>query len=229
MATLLKKGERWSLQFRLKPNEDRRTIALGVMEDEQAQLYRKRVGTSIKALRANSPPDLSTARWVEEQPDDLYAKLAAVGLVVARDNAEAPDVPAAGRYIDRYIKGRTADTGAGTRVNYAQTKGYLIEWFGATRPLDRISAGDADNFRRHLIAEKPDGKGFEREHGPPDMRPGKTILPRRPPAQADSENPFGDMKCSYCENRDGTTSSAARRPRPSWTPAPTPDGGCYSP
>jgi integrase len=55
-------------------------------------------------------------------------------------------------FIDGYLKGRT-DTKAGTKTNYGQARRHLIEYFGAERAIDSITAGDADEYRRHLLAE----------------------------------------------------------------------------
>ena len=199
MASLMEKPVgRWSLQFRLRPRMERQTIALGAMTAAQAHWFQERVEALVDAIRADSPPDPSTAKWVAGLSDDLHAKLARAGLVISRVEPNQAAIPTLGPFIDRYIKEREGDTGDGTRVNYGQAKRYLIEEFGATRPIDRITAGDADNFRRHLVAElKLSDNTARRVCGR-----AKQFFRAAIRHKLIGENPFADMKCSIVENRE---------------------------
>jgi len=196
MASLVCKRGRWSLQFRLRPNVDRATIALGAMSDEEAESFRARVSTLVEAHRADSPPDPSTAKWVAKLSDDRHGKLARAGLVTPRDGTDAPTVPLLAAFIDRYTEKRKADTSPGTRTNYRQAKGYLVEFFGATRPMDRITQGDAEDFRLDLLTRLSDNTarrvcGRAKQFFAAAVRH-KLII----------ENPFAGMKCSIIENRE---------------------------
>ena len=197
MATLLQKGGRWSLQFRLRPNEDRRTVALGAMSEAQARATRERVEVLVRAIRAGSPPDRSTAAWVADLSDDLHSRLARAGLATPRDNSDqGPAVPLLGAFIDRYIEKRKADTNPGTRINYRQAKGYLVAYFGATRPMDRITQGDAEDFRLDLLTRLADNT-VRRVCGR-----AKQFFRAAIRHKLIAENPFVEMKCSIIENRE---------------------------
>jgi integrase len=66
---------------------------------------------------------------------------------------EAPAVPTLGKFIDEYARKRT-DLKASTKTAWGHTKRCLVEFFGATRPLDRITAGEAEDFRRWLADDQ---------------------------------------------------------------------------
>ncbi len=156
MASLIHKGDRWTLQFRLRPDQDRATIALGAMDELDAQRFQKYVGVLVKAFRAGKPPDPSTANWVNNLSDDLHAKLAKAGLVIPRatdtDDGGAA-VPTLEKFLDGYFAKR-AGSKESTKTSWGHTKRCLIGFFGATRPLDRISAGEAEDFRRWLADDQ---------------------------------------------------------------------------
>ena len=147
MASLIKKGNgRWALQFRLRPNVDRVTIALGDVTEFQAKDIQERVEELVKAIRADRAPDVSTSKWVGKLDDALHAKLAAAGLLVPRVAPdEGPAVPLLGKFLEEYARKRT-DLKESTRTAWGHTKRCLIEFFGATRPLDRITAGEAEGL-----------------------------------------------------------------------------------
>ena len=155
MASLIKKANgRMALQFRLRPNVDRATIALGDVTEHRAKDIQERVEKLVKAIRADRPPDVSTSDWVDKLDDQLHAKLAAAGLVVpgvAPD--EGPAVPLLGKFIDEYT-GKRTDLKESTKTAWGHTKRCLIDFFGATRPLDRITAGEAEDFRRWLVDDQ---------------------------------------------------------------------------
>lgn len=198
MASLACKNGRWSLQFRLRPNVERATVALGAVSNEVAEEIRARVGVLVDALRADSPPDHSTAKWVRDLPDALHAKLAKAGLVVPRGNADVPTVPLLAAFIDSYTVKRQADTNPGTRINYGQAKGYLVEHFGATRPMDRITQGDAEDFRLFLLGEKKLADNTARRV----CGRAKQFFAAAVRHKLIAENPFAGMKCSIIENRE---------------------------
>ncbi len=155
MASLIKKGNgRWALQFRLRPDADRVTITLGDATEFQAKDIQGRVEELVKAIRGDRAPDVSTSNWVGKLDDTLHAKLAAAGLLVPRVAPdEGPAVPLLGKFIDEYARKRT-DLKESTKTAWGHTKRCLIDFFGATRPLDRITAGDAEDFRRWLVDDQ---------------------------------------------------------------------------
>ena len=198
MASLIIKGNRRALQFRLRPNLERQTISLGATTEEDAEVIRKRVTILVESFRADSPPDPSTREWVAKLTDALHAKLAATGLVIPRAGTEAPRVPTLGRFLTEYV-GKRSDVKRSTATFYGHTKRCLVEFFGATRPLDKITAGDADDFRRWLVSDQGLADNTVRRRCCAAKQFFRNALRRR----LITENPFGDMKgCSVQENRE---------------------------
>ena len=122
--------------------------------------------------------------------------------------AAATDQPPAARrplaaFIDRYIEKRKADTNPGTRVNYGQAKGYLVAYFGATRPMDKITAGDADDFHRDLMTEVAgQHKALAENTARRVCGRAKQFFAAAVRHKLIAENPFGGMKCAVMENRE---------------------------
>ena len=195
MASLIRKSDRWTVQFRLQPDQDRQTVALGKMSPEEAEAFRARVDVLVEAHRADSPPDPSTAKWVAKLSDALHGKLAKAGLVVPRPKSESQTVATLEPFIDRYIEKRKADTNPGTRVNYGQAKRYLVDYFGATRPMNKITQGDAEDFRLDLLTKVADNT-VRRVCGR-----AKQFFAAAVRHKLVAENPFDGMKCSIVENR----------------------------
>ena len=161
MASLISKGERRYLQFQIRPNAKKQTIALGIMAEEEAQFFRKKVTLLVEAVRSSSPPDVSTAAWVRKLSDDHHRKLAQAGLVVSRISEETA-VPKLAAFLDAYIakreavnpKTKRAGVKKGTATIYRQVRDNLVEKIGATRALDRITVGEAEDWREWLSSEK---------------------------------------------------------------------------
>ena len=123
MATLLREGDRYTLQFCLRPHDRRRTVALGAMDESDAKATRRRVEALIDALRADSTPDKSTAAWVARLPDALHVRLAATGLIVPCVNPDAPPaVPLLGSFLAEYITKKIPVVKPNTVVGYRQTE-----------------------------------------------------------------------------------------------------------
>ena len=196
MASLIHKRGRWSLQFRLRPNSERQTVALGAMTEATARGFQERVNALVEAIRADNPPDPSTAKWVAGLSDAHHAKLARAGLVAPRASEEAATVPMLGRFLDEYIANRTSKKPL-TLIAYKQTRRFLCEYFGATRPLDKITAGHAEEFREDMLARMAENTA--RRHCGRAKQFFKAAVKRR----LITANPFDDTgPCSIIENRD---------------------------
>ena len=128
------------------PDRRRRTIRLGKVTMKQAESVRLRVEQLAAAATTGFAPDLDTARWVAGLPDDLSAKLAAVGLIPARASSTL------GPFLDGYFAGRT-DVKSQTRVVWGQTRRNLLDHFGPAKPLREINRGDAEEWRLRLVGE----------------------------------------------------------------------------
>ncbi len=125
----------------------RKAIRLGKMPQKATESIRYRVEQLNAAAIARQPVDDDTARWVADLESVLADKLAAVGLIPKRHKAKLQD------FIESYVTSR-ADVKPATKEIWGQGKRGLIEFFGANKPVREITAGDADNYKMHLVAQK---------------------------------------------------------------------------
>ncbi len=68
------------------PDGRRHAVRLGKLNKKQADSVRLRIEHLANAARTRLPLDAETAAWVGTVGDDLAAKLAAVGLIPARQS-----------------------------------------------------------------------------------------------------------------------------------------------
>ena len=147
MASIAKDpGDRRRILF-VAPDRKRKTIRLGKVPQRAAEAIKVKVEHLVAAAVSGCGWDSETARWVAEIPDELAAKLAAVGLIPKRSGAVGGTV---GGFLDAYLSKRT-DVKGGTQVFYGHTRRNLVEFFGYDKPLREVTKGDADDFRRYLI------------------------------------------------------------------------------
>ena len=185
-------SESASLTIRLKQ------VHLARLTAAQARGFQERVEALVDAIRADSPPDPSTAKWVAGLPDDLHAKLARAGLVISRvDSNQGPAIPLLGRFLDAYLSKRP-DLKSSTLTAYAHTRRCLVEYFGATRPMDRITPGDCEDWRRWLASDQKLSDNTVRRRCGVAKQFFRAAVRRRLVA----ENPFANMAgCVIRENR----------------------------
>src|SRR5437879_7306592 len=84
-------------------DKKRRAIRLGRVNKKHAEAIKLRVETLAASLASKTPLDGETAAWVGNIGDDLAAKLAAVGLIQARESRKLK------AFLDNYISGRMND------------------------------------------------------------------------------------------------------------------------
>jgi len=172
------------------------------MTEATARGFQERVEALIEAVRADGPPDPSTAQWVARLSDAHHAKLARVGLVMPRDNAdEGPAVPLLGRFLDLYI-GKRTDVKASTAIVYGHTRRCLVDYFGATRPMDKITPGDCEDWRLWLAGDQDGGQSLADNTVRRRCGIAKQFFRAAVRRRLIQENPFADMAgCLIRENR----------------------------
>lgn len=144
MASVINRpnGHRW-IQF-TSGNDQRKTIRLGKLAKRDAEAIKSKVEDILSAKLSKQAIPSETAKWLADLEDNLFAKLAAVGLIKPRDSSIL------GVFLEAYVEGRS-DVKPNTIKKYASTKRKLIEFFGNDRELRSIHQGDADDWRRWLV------------------------------------------------------------------------------
>ncbi len=143
MACIVKDpGNRKRVQF-IAPNGDKRTVRLGKVEMRHAESVRVKIESIVSALSTRQPLDKPTAEWVGSIDDVLHGRMAAVGLVPPRRGRGLE------AWLDDFMTSR-ADLKPESRRKLEQTKGKLIEFFGAGCGLHEITPERASQWREKL-------------------------------------------------------------------------------
>lgn len=143
----------------------RKTVRLGKVSQRQAESVRGHVENLLAAAITGHVPQDETSRWVAALPGLLRKHLAKVGLVAALEPEPEPK-PTLGAFLADYMAKR-ADIKPSTRVALGQCIRYLSEHFGADKPIDTITPGDADDWRQFLVAKGLANNTVRRRWGRP--------------------------------------------------------------
>lgn len=131
-------------------DKKRRSIRLGKMPKSTALGIKVRVERLNAAAIALHPIDDDTARWLGDLDEVLSDKLADVGLIPKRESALLEP------FIEGYIESRV-DVKPATKEVWRQGKLGLVGFFVSNKkpnpPLREITAGDADSYKLHMVAE----------------------------------------------------------------------------
>jgi len=120
----------------------RKTLRLGLVAGRDAESVRVHVERLVAAALTQGPPPDETSRWIAALPDLLRKRLEAVGLITPVTREAGPMLKT---FLDGYLAGRT-DLQESSRVSLTQACGYLVDFFGADKPLRDIRPGDADEW-----------------------------------------------------------------------------------
>jgi len=171
----------------------RRRLCLGGYTRKAVDEIKTKVEAILAASRAKVSLDRETAKWLGDIDATLHAKLVSRGLAQEREVRQSMTVAA---FLDGYIAGRT-DVKPLTAVRLKDSRAKLVAFFGADKPLDAVTPGDADAYRRHLLTTLGDNTvrrqcGRAKQYFRAAVR--KRLI---------AENPFADMKgCRVQANRE---------------------------
>lgn len=137
-----------SLQF-VAGDGKRRTVRLGKTPKKTADSIRTRVEHLNAAKIGNTSLDNETASWLAKIGDELYAKLAAVGLVVPRGRSASVLL---GDYWTEFVAGkRTLKARSVVAMN--QVADRAAKFFGPNKAVSAVTPGDAERFADWLRSE----------------------------------------------------------------------------
>jgi integrase len=178
MASVSKDSKgNYAIQF-IAGDRKRRTIRLGKEFPLRAVNELRRLVAMLNAAAISGTGwDPKTAAWVGELKPILYDKVAKVGLVPKRAEAEEATL---GKFIDRYVERRT-DVKPASKEVWRQGKLGLIEFFGAERRIATITPGMADDYKQKLIAtakKSRAAKPGDKEPAPKKMLASMTVRKR---------------------------------------------------
>jgi len=138
------------------PDGERRRIRLGRVTARQAEDIQRHVEHLATCRKTGSPMLPTTAEWLGAASDTLRDRLVLWGLAEARAPKPEPEpvpepkpVLTLGAFLADHLASRV-DIKPSTRIAIGQAVRHLTEYFVADRPIDTITAGDADAWRAHL-------------------------------------------------------------------------------
>ena len=134
----------------LSPGEHqaRPRIRLGKVSAHQAATAKFHIEKLITSKGISGALEPVTIAWLAGLPDRLRRRLERIGLVAAKERS---NVPMLGKWLDEYAASRK-DVKPATATVYSHTVRNLKTFFGAEKPIDEITPGDADGFRVYLKA-----------------------------------------------------------------------------
>ena len=107
--------------------DGRKSVRLGKCSLRQAEAFKVRFEGLLTGQITGGLDD-ETARWLADLPDEMYGKLAGLGLVKPRDSMRL------GLFIERYIAGRT-DSSPVQQRSWATHSG---TWWTSSERTERL-------------------------------------------------------------------------------------------
>ncbi len=178
------------------PDGSRRTVYLGQATKKSSNEVKIKIEALVTALTTNVSPDKEVADWLAGLKPAFYRKLVAAGLASKRIERERLTL---GAFLDSFISDRS-DVKPATATVCGHTRRCLLNYFGASKPLDEISQGDADDWRRYLARTKPANENEPAGEGLADntvkRRCGiaRQFFRTAKRRKLIAENPFADMR-----------------------------------
>jgi len=186
MASVNKDSKGWRVEFTL-PGQPRRPLRLGKgISEKAARDIGRHIERIIESKKTGLPLAAETEKWLMALPDQRRHQLVSLGLIDASGRRLSRTL---GGYLDEYVKGRT-DAKPGTIENIKVARRWLEKYFGADRDMGSITPGDADAYRRWLVATGRQAENTVRRLCGRAKQFFRAAVRQRLLA----ENPFADMK-----------------------------------
>ena len=174
------------------PDGRRRPIRLGRIGKKDAEAVKRHVEHLFAARMSGQALPTATAEWLGGVPTVLRERLERVGLVEPRAVADVPTVAA---WCERYVEMRRPDMKPGSAVNLEQAAADLRRFFGASKRLDEVTPGDAEELRAAMK-----GRGLSEATVRRKMKRAKQFFAAAARKRLLAENPFADVKCGRFAN-----------------------------
>ena len=186
MASTNKDSKGWRVEFTL-PGQPRRPLRLGNgISEKSARDIGRHVERIVESKKTGLPLAAETEKWLLGLPDKLRQQLVSLGLI---SDAGPRMSRSLGGFLDEYVKGRT-DLKAGSLSNIATARRWLEKYFGTDRDMGSITLGEADAYRRWLVATGKQAENTVRRL----CGRAKQFFRAAVRQRLIAENPFADMK-----------------------------------
>ena len=186
-----KRGERKRILFRDEQGKQQ-TLRLGRCSKAAAHSALAGFKRVLEAYRLGTTIHPDGVRWLESIDDTLHARVARLGLVEPREDAE---VITLGELLDRFIE--AAVVKPSTLTTYRQATGSLREHLGADTAVGSITPADADDWRKALA-----DSGLAQATIAKRVRVAKAVFRKAVKWRLIPESPFADLRAGSQSNPD---------------------------
>ena len=137
-----------------------RTIYVARMPKRDAESVGSKIDHIVSRQITGSEPDTLISQWIADLPDKLHSKLVKFGLAATRESVAETEskMPTIKQWTDRYIA--SLNVKPRTKENLEISARALCVHFGAHKPIDSFTIGDAAEFRRWLEREGNERKKY---------------------------------------------------------------------
>ncbi len=186
-------------------NNERKGIRVGKLNKSQANTVKGFVEDLVASVGGIAACQPATVTWVNNLSDVFYRKLVKVGLLLPRAGDVKPEVVVTGptlkEFVAGYITGRS-DVKPNTLRNLKAAQKELDAYFG-DRLITDITAGDAEEFWRHLLNDKKaGGRGLGQNTARRICGRAKQVLRFAIKKKLVTDNPFADVESHVRGNKD---------------------------
>ncbi len=129
------------------PKGERKAIRLGKVSLRTAEGFKLRVEQLLEALLLNRTMEADLIAWLAELESRYTSKLARAGLIPKQEKKTTVIL---GEFLRSYVESRV-DLKPSTKLVRNIVIDNLNEFLGATRDVQTVGAGDADDFKQWLI------------------------------------------------------------------------------
>jgi integrase len=148
MASIINNNGLRMIQF-FGDDRKRRSLRLGQCDARTANEIKIHIERIIVARQSSTTLSGDTANWLNDIDDDFYERVVRVGLCEPRVNKSGDATPLA-EMLDAYIARRT-DLKPWSVTMLKQGRDKLVNFFGADKPIGKITPAHADDFKRHYL------------------------------------------------------------------------------
>lgn len=171
----------------------RKTIRLGAVSKGQATAFKIKIESLIGGLITGVLDD-EVCRWLAALPDDIHARIAAVGLTKPRVETGVPETPTLKKLhteVFASLRGKE-----GTKAAHKQGADSLLEFFGERKLLSEIAVLDAEKWQQSLYAD-----GYAEATAAKRTQTAKMMFRRAVRWEMSAKNPFESLKLGSQRNK----------------------------
>ncbi|MDF1844334.1 MAG: phage integrase SAM-like domain-containing protein [Rubripirellula sp.] len=139
-------------------NGKSRTVYVGRMPKRDAESVGVKIDHLVSRQIMGAEPDSVVSQWVADLPDKLHAKLVKFGLAAERISEADDPMPTLRTFTDQYVADHPGKDG--TKEQLEITARSLCKKFGGETPMDQITAGDAEAYRKWLETTGNERRGY---------------------------------------------------------------------